>query len=60
MSVSLDAIAAFLAGVASILGAGYSIRRARREERELCDQRLETYQQGIERGLHMSERKENG
>lgn len=60
MSISPDAIIAFLAGVGSILGAGYSLRRARREERQRCDERVAelrvSYDSGIEKGLHMSER----
>jgi len=60
--VSRDVIAAFLAGVASIVSSGYALRRARREEQRRCDERVgelrESYDRGVEKGLHMSERDE--
>lgn len=60
--MSGDLIGAFLAGIASILGAGFSMRRVRRAERQQCAERIaeirESYDRGIERGLHMSERRD--
>jgi len=62
VTVSSDVVLAFLAGISSILGAGYSLRRARREERDACARRIEeltaSYDRGIDRGLHMSERED--
>jgi len=58
--VSRDVIAAFFAGVASILGAGFTMRRVRKGERQRCAERIaelrESYDRGIDKGLHMSER----
>jgi RNA-splicing ligase RtcB len=58
--LSPDVIAAFLAGVGSILGAGYSLRRAHRQEREDCAKRIqelrETFERGMEKGLGMTKR----
>lgn len=57
-----DLIAAFLAGVASIMGAGYSIKRARKQEREACEVRIhdikEAHERGLAEGLHLRERDE--
>lgn len=58
--MSPDVIAAFLAGVASILGAGFSLRRAHKQERQHCDERIRdmqrAYDKGMETGLQMRER----
>jgi hypothetical protein len=60
--ISLDALAAFLAGVGSILGAGYSLRRVRREERKDCAERIAqldaAYHRGIDEGLDLSRRRD--
>jgi hypothetical protein len=58
--LSGEVIVAFLTGIGSVLGAGWTLRRARREEREECDRRIadqrEAYDRGLHEGLHMSER----
>jgi len=51
-----DVIAAFFAGVASILSAAFSIRHARKQERADCAERIAAYERGIEQGLHLQER----
>lgn len=60
--ISLDAIAAFLTGAASILGAGYSLRRVRRNERRDCAERIEAldraYHRGMDEGLDLSRRRD--
>lgn len=49
-------IAAFFAGAASIAGAGLSLRRVRKQDREECAERMAAYERGLERGTHMNER----
>lgn len=59
-AISSEVIAAFFAGVASILGGVWTVRRARKEEQERCDQRLadirEAYKAGMDTGLKLDER----
>lgn len=58
--MSPEVIAAFFAGVASIAGGVWTVRRARREEQERCEQRLadirEAYNLGMKTGLRLDER----
>lgn len=57
--ISPDAIIAFLTGVAAVLGGGWSLRRARREERAICDRRVAeiqaAYDRGMDRGVGLTE-----
>lgn len=55
-----DVILAFLAGASSIVGGAWTVRRARKEEKEHCEQRIsdirESFSRGLEKGLHLDER----
>lgn len=61
--MTLELVAAFVAGAGSIIGGAWSLRRARREEQARCEQRLsdirEAYNKGMDKGMHVTERRDS-
>jgi len=54
----LAALGAFLSGVASVVTAGWFVRRQKKQAKADCDQRLAEYQQALHEGLDIG--KERG
>jgi len=40
VTLNAEVVAAFLTGVASILSAGFAVKRARKDERARCEERI--------------------
>lgn len=57
---TLAGAAAFLSGAGSVIGAVWTIRRVRRDERNHCDLRItemrQAYRTGLQEGLRMEKR----
>ena len=52
MTLSLEAVGAFLAGAASIISARWAMKRAHQQDEEECEKRIAALKEGIEIGEH--------